>query len=261
MIKILNAIKNLYYKIRISLISKTTAEETYHVPGMTQSLRVVFCHGHLFTVFNKYFSEGKEADPAKQLALPKLCNIEHTEIGVTLVTRVNNDPATNPLFPFECGLLQSKGTFAQLYGLFELICKVPKNEGMYWPAFWLYGQAWPPEIDIFEMMAEEFNNSPETHHISTTFHYLEDGVHKQTGRRVRIKQDLSAGFHKYSLLWTPKKMVWMFDDIPFYELRGMSPDKPMHIVINTAALSTPEQMGNMKGRMELKLLKVYRFDS
>jgi beta-glucanase (GH16 family) len=257
--QLLNTLKNLYYKVRFSFINNTIGVETWDLPGMKQSLRVDFAISHLFPPFNRYFSEGKEDDPAVHNYLPKLSCILYSEKNVTLVSRKNRDTETVKDFPFECGMLHSKGTFSQLYGLFELICKVPTNEGMYWPAFWLYGEAWPPEIDIFEMMADQFNDRSETRHFSTTFHYLQDGVHKQIGRRLRSRQVLSNDFHKYSLLWAPDKMVWYFDDIPIYELIGMSPDKPMHVVINTAAKSTPEQMGDMTGEMELSLLKVYKF--
>ena len=45
------------------------------------------------------------------------------------------------------GLISSMEKFH--HGYFEIEAKLPTGYAL-WPAFWLYGSPWPPEIDIFE---------------------------------------------------------------------------------------------------------------
>ena len=45
------------------------------------------------------------------------------------------------------GLISSLKKFH--HGYFEIEAKLPTGYAL-WPAFWMYGSPWPPEIDIFE---------------------------------------------------------------------------------------------------------------
>lgn len=52
---------------------------------------------------------------------------------------------------FFTGMLATDQTWAQTYGYFEIVARIPEGKG-HWPAFWLApaGIGWPPEIDMFE---------------------------------------------------------------------------------------------------------------
>ena len=56
---------------------------------------------------------------------------------------------------YTSGLLTTKASFSQMYGLFEIRAKMPKGKGL-WPAFWLLpvNRAWPPEIDVLEVLGD-----------------------------------------------------------------------------------------------------------
>lgn len=105
---------------------------------------------------------------------------------------------------------ESKGGY--LYGMFEIRCKMPKGSGAA-AAFWLTGHnAWPPEFDVFEYTGSQPNEFFSTHHwwakgcpredCSCAHYYIKDG-----------KKDFSEEFHTYSLVWTPKEIVWYYDDV------------------------------------------------
>ncbi|MEO0416766.1 MAG: glycoside hydrolase family 16 protein, partial [Verrucomicrobiota bacterium] len=57
---------------------------------------------------------------------------------------------------YRSGMISTHGKFAQTYGRFEIRCKSPKGVG-FWPAFWMLPDppAWPPEIDIMEILCEK----------------------------------------------------------------------------------------------------------
>jgi len=82
----------------------------------------------------------------------------------------------------------------QKYGRFEIRAKVPEGKGL-WPAFWLMPAkgGWPPEIDIAEWLGDQPNmvhaalHRTKKDHPNTDFFY---------------KEDLTEGFHTYSLEWT-----------------------------------------------------------
>jgi beta-glucanase (GH16 family) len=244
---------NIWYWVRFSFVKFSKPQRIETPEGMKRILEYDFSHD-LWEYFNKYYAEHSE-DPSKQ-CLPSVDNIMPYFGGIDLESMVSGN--TNE-YPFSTAFLSTKGKQSFHYGLFELICKVPEHEGMFWPAFWLYGEQWPPEIDIFEMMNTQAIENKGTQYFSTTYHWSKNGVHKQKGRRLKSKQILSDEYHKYSLLWTKEKMVWYFDDMPIYQITGNSPKKPMYIIINTASGATVESMGNKIGVLDVKLLTVYEF--
>jgi beta-glucanase (GH16 family) len=100
--------------------------------------------------------------------------------------------------------------FKQLYGYFEIRCKIPDSNGA-WPAFWLaavYPDPWPPEIDIFEFYTSEKKKS----FLHATIHWKnKKGKHKQRSRKIKIC-DASKSFNIYALEWTPNYLKWYFNN-------------------------------------------------
>jgi beta-glucanase (GH16 family) len=142
-----------------------------------------------------------------------------------------------------------KKTFS--YGRFEMRAKLPATQGM-WPAFWLLGEScnsfglyggnlnWPNcgEIDIMEMVGGLADGSGDftTH---GTLHYLNAaGFNPAPSYSYRSPTKLSAGFHVYTLDWTPQSFTWYIDGVAFGS-KAFAADmnafqKPFFILLNLA---------------------------
>jgi hypothetical protein len=124
------------------------------------------------------------------------------------------------------------GPFDQLYGFFEIRCKIPGTPYQ-WPAFWLASRAsWPPEIDIFE-----FFTTNNTDRFSSTHHWGKDsgGRHPMQGADHRVCGP-SDYFHIYACEWTSTQIRWYCDN----HLIRVSSDGigdftyKMHVIVNTS---------------------------
>ena len=114
--------------------------------------------------------------------------------------------------PYVSGVLTTRGSFSQKHGRFEAIAKVPRGKGL-WSALWLLPthETWPegvavlPEIDIMEHIGDE----PNTFH--TTLHTNQEGELTSHPHDHTVDADLTAGFHRYSVVWTPATVHWYLD--------------------------------------------------
>ena len=62
--------------------------------------------------------------------------------------------------PFLSRQIETQKSFSQLYGYFEISAKIPGTPGLN-SAFWLLPEngAWPPELDVFEILGKEPDGS------------------------------------------------------------------------------------------------------
>jgi hypothetical protein len=130
---------------------------------------------------------------------------------------------------YSSGLLTSKGSFSQKYGVFEIRAKAPRGKGL-WPAFWLLpaNSAWPPELDILEILGD----NPQKLYVS--WHSNVGGEHSSETKPIDVP-DTSAEFHIYSVDWTKDTINWYFDDIQIASKPTPKDfDQPMYMLINLA---------------------------
>lgn len=133
-------------------------------------------------------------------------------------------------YRFTSGLITTEPTFTQTYGVFEMRAKLPKGRGI-WPAFWLLpaDKSWPPEIDVMEFLGHE----PTVYY--TTLHSSVGGVQTKSDIPAISIPDASAGFHTYTVEWTPTEIIFYFDDKEV--ARRPTPadmNKPFYILANLA---------------------------
>jgi serralysin len=130
---------------------------------------------------------------------------------------------------YSSGLLTSKGSFSQKYGVFEIRAKMPRGKGL-WPAFWILpiNNSWPPEIDILEILGD----NPQKLYVS--WHSNVGGTHSSETKAIDVP-DTSTEFHTYSIEWTKDTINWFFDDIEVAS--KPTPEdfhQPMYILLNLA---------------------------
>ncbi len=131
--------------------------------------------------------------------------------------------------------------FGQKYGIFECECRIPTGRSN-WPAFWLYAHdgTQRPEIDIMEYFGGDINyNSGGTtpFNYAGTYHDGTDGATSIQGSKKLVAdggltgQDLSAGFHKYSVKWTSSGIWWYYDGQLIGSINS-APDEFLFILIS-----------------------------
>ena len=138
--------------------------------------------------------------------------------------------------PYVSGVLTTEKTFAQQYGRFEVLAKVPEGQGL-WSAFWLLPsfEQWPegvavlPEIDVMEHLGHQRN----TYH--TTLHTNQTGPLTSHPYDHTMKQALVDDFHLYSVVWTPQFVSWYLDGQ--WKVSHPTPrdfTRPVHFLLNLA---------------------------
>ncbi len=158
---------------------------------------------------------------------------------------------------YTSGLITSKSSFSQLYGVFEIRAKLPKGQGFF-PAFWLLPEdrSWPPEIDVFEMLGHD------TKTFYATVHSKATGEHIGLTSTI-VTPDLSADFHQYAVSWQADEVRWYFDGVEV--ARTPTPKdmhKPMYVLANLAIGSNwpgyPDASTKFPGVLSIDWIRAYK---
>ena len=117
---------------------------------------------------------------------------------------------------YTSGKIITQGKASWQYGRFDASIKLPSATGV-WPAFWLLPLSgnWPAdgEIDVIETS----NKNPTV--LNSTLHYGTSSSPQYTGISYNTS-DLSAAFHKYSLVWKQDTIKFYLDDKLYYTLNS-----------------------------------------
>jgi beta-glucanase (GH16 family) len=157
---------------------------------------------------------------------------------------------------YTSGMMTTYRKFSQQYGRFEIRCRVPKGKGM-WPAFWLLPEplAWPPEIDVLEILGHQPDKVYMTHHFRE-----EERNHKSHGGSW-TGPDFSAGFHEYAVEWTPERIFWLVDGIERFRSERDIPSSRMYLLVNLAVggdwPGAPDEKTAFPSALEVDYVRVY----
>jgi beta-glucanase (GH16 family) len=231
--------------------------------------------------WNKWWSDGNGVDPTQTAAITSLDCISLQNSILKLITLRNDDPLTSNKFPCKSGQLvgmydtycnggikEIKG-YEQNYGYYEIRCKVPINGKKFWPAFWVWGDMWPPEIDFFEFMSSQDIGTNHTKGISFTTHWGYDGKQNKSflfggklGRTYRklfgISVNWDEHFHVYGCNWTPHYIDWYIDNIRVYRNIYNIPSNRMSITIGIGAwIEQPPTDEELPGELLVDYIRAY----
>jgi len=184
----------------------------------------------------------------------------HVVNGVLEISAVPVPEDVRPLTwnrQYASGLITTRHSFAQQYGVFEMRARLPKGRGL-WPAFWLLppSGAWPPEIDILESIGGD------SYTLYTSWHSLETNSHTTETIATKVP-DLSADFHTYALEWTKEEIKWFFDGVEVAS-RSTPTDmhRPMYILANLAVgggwAKEPDASTKFPAIFAIDWIRVYR---
>lgn len=125
------------------------------------------------------------------------------------------------------------GKFQFTYGYIETRVNIPAGKG-FWPAFWLFtaSGAWPPEIDIFEILGDLPTRAYMTVHWDAGGH--------QSDTTTYDGPDFSVGPHVFGLEWQSNAMTWYIDGVARKSFTDSAhiPSVPMNIEMNLAVGGT-----------------------
>ena len=157
---------------------------------------------------------------------------------------------------YTSGMMTTYQKFTQQYGRFEIRCRVPRGKGM-WPAFWLLPEplAWPPEIDVLEVLGHEPQKGYFTHHFKDAH-----GQHKSHGGSW-TGSDLSAAFHEFAVEWSPERLVWFVDGVERFRSEDSIPQVKMYLLVNLAVggdwPGAPDAQTRFPKALEVDYIRVY----
>lgn len=156
---------------------------------------------------------------------------EFTDTTVKLLLN-KNVGASKDSIPFVSGMLDSSPSFKQKYGYFEIRCMLPETQG-FWPAFWLVSdEAWPPEIDIFEIFTN-FNSR-----ILMTQHWKDKNGKRKMHPKTKKIPDAGKNFNTYAIEWNEKEIIWYVNGKKLKKTsKGMDyiNQYAEHIIVNLSA--------------------------
>lgn len=159
---------------------------------------------------------------------------------------------------FTSGIVTTFGKFHFTYGYIEARIKVSGTKG-FWPAFWLLGDGWPPEVDIMEVLTR----NPKELHIN--YHYGPSWNNKWSHYQKFTVDDLSADFFVYGFEWMPTYMKWYLNGeeigSAFTNQEWIAQSQNMYILLNLAVGGwggDPDDTTKWPGIMEVDWVRVWQ---
>jgi beta-glucanase (GH16 family) len=156
--------------------------------------------------------------------------------------------------PFLSGQIETQQSFSQLYGYFEISAKIPGTPGLN-SAFWLLPEngAWPPELDVFEILGKE----PDVFYM--TSHY---GANNATTQSVAKIPNPTTTFNTYAVDWERDYITWYLNGKQVAQQpTPASMNVPMYMLIDTAAGTSDSWQGKpavgATGQMLVDWVHVY----
>lgn len=118
---------------------------------------------------------------------------------------------------YTSGRIETKGLFQTTYGELEARIKLPAGQGL-WPAFWSLGSDYDRvglphsgEIDVMEALG----NDPFTVYGSIHGPSADSPNGYGMTTYTHSRASLAAGFHVYGVIWSPSKIVFTLDGVPY----------------------------------------------
>lgn len=142
-------------------------------------------------------------------------------------------------FPYEVSKLTSHSFFEQQYGRFECRMTLPVAKHS-WPAFWMWGRPWPPEIDVIEAYGKETGLDAIYQEIN--LHWGEGDNPQQMGAwKIKIDkpENLGQNFYEFAVEWRPDRVDFFTNGVRVFQFTDTEVlnrwfDQSMWVVINNS---------------------------
>jgi beta-glucanase (GH16 family) len=157
---------------------------------------------------------------------------------------------------FTSGMMTSYGSFAQMYGRFEIRCRMPAGRGLE-PKFWLLpvpsGNI--PSIDVFDAIGSDpakawFGN------------VWGDEKTQRSYRGSYAVAGLASDFHTVAIEWDKDKIVWFVDGKERFRAVDGVPHQPMYLAVSLSLGGVqaryPDSTTHFPAVFDLDYVRVYQ---
>lgn len=140
-------------------------------------------------------------------------------------------------FDYTSGLISTGESFRQKYGRIEAKVRFSKTPGVY-HAFWLVGEKMLPHIDIFR------KNAKNTTSQGSVFSPADGAAKPLTGKSKLGGFNFDTNFFILSIDWSPEKIIWKINGVPYMESTKNIPNTEMYLVFSSGVTGKeqPEQL-------------------
>lgn len=185
-------------------------------------------------------------------------NFEFTDTTIKLMAKKEVTTVQDTMhYQYTIGWLDNFYVMDQLYGYFEIRCKLPQGKGM-WPAFWLVSRhSWPPEIDIFEIYTSVSATT-----LESNLHFFKKEKHTSNMKKTKIP-DAREDFHIYAVDWQPELLTFYFDGLAIrrQKIKKEWFPYPMHITVSTGVDGRNQEFldeATLPNYMEVDYVRAYK---
>ena len=157
---------------------------------------------------------------------------------------------------FRSGIVSTFGTFSQIFGRFEIRCRIPAGAGLA-PSLRLFPVplATLPEIDVFAAAGNE----------PTKVRFANYWGTEQTTRSFFESYrapDLSAAFHTLAMEWDKSKIVWFIDGKETMQSTEGIPQQAMFLLLDLAVggplAGLPNERTRFPASFDIEYVRVYQ---
>ncbi|MEO3784320.1 glycoside hydrolase family 16 protein [Actinocorallia sp. B10E7] len=181
------------------------------------------------------------------------------QLVLTAEKKRNGKACWNGPCQYVSGRVDTRDLFSHGYGRFVARMKLPTGVGL-WPAFWMQTvdkrRSQYAEIDVVETIGNEPNRVQGFAHTAKG---------KVAAGSLLLKKPLSAGYHNYSVEWTPKGIVWRVDGRKYASLKkykGWTFNKKMFLILNLQVggewPGKPNAATRFPARMSIDWIRIYK---
>ncbi|NND90544.1 MAG: family 16 glycosylhydrolase [Granulosicoccus sp.] len=168
--------------------------------------------------------------------------------------------------PYLSGVITTSDYFEMTYGYVEMSAKVAGGQGLL-STFYLFNQDYfknKPEIDIVEYIGSRPDKAYQTYHYydSNRARSHSGEKHSSPTMETLAHENLSGGFHTYSVLWEPGLVVWYIDGQEVRRISGPRvSDEPMniiaHLVMGSDWIGSPSE-GALPATFEIDYIRAWQ---
>lgn len=184
---------------------------------------------------------------------PNAVNFTHDQFGYQSVD-------------YTVGVINTQGKLNINEGYIEASMKLNGSIGA-WPAFWMLGNGWPPEIDIMEFprgTSGGLANNNNTYMMN--YHYVNGSGSNASyyKRDTGIPFELTGGFHTYALEWTPSVMRFSIDGLVRHTITdsaAIADAVNMYMLLNNGVdgwADTPSNPSGYNAPFQIDYVRVYQ---